>query len=487
MSLPNEKGFPKDFLWGASSSSAQIEGGYECDGKGLTIWDVKPLNPGTCSFHYASDLYHHYKEDIALMAEMGFKAYRMSIAWARILPEGEGEINQAGIDFYKDLFNECHKHGIEPVVTIFHFDLPLKLQEKYGGWKDRKMIDIYVNYCRILFENFKDDVKYWLTYNEQNMLVFFGAFDMIGGSGKFSTPNDLYNQAHIQNVAQAKAIHLCHEMCPNSKIGPAPNITTSYPKTCNPMDTIAAMNMDDLRNNFYLDALVFGEYPKSVYRYFEKQNVVIDAHDGDFECMKTCHPDFIGFNCYGNDTTEYLEHYDLDLSELEKADNRDMSYLIKLMEKPGVGKACKNDYFAKNSVDGNSYDPYCIRVTARRLTDRYHLPVIITENGYGRPDVLEADGSIHDQYRIEHLKETIKQMKLGIEEGADIFGYCPWSAVDLVSTREGITKRYGFIYVDRDEDDEKAKTAEMKRYRKDSFYWYKRVIETNGEDLEGGK
>lgn len=478
------KPFPKDFLWGASSSSAQVEGGYDCDGRGLSIWDVKPLNPGTCSFHYASDFYHHYKEDIALMAEMGFKAYRMSISWSRILPDGEGEINPKGIEFYQNVFNECHKYGIEPVVTIFHFDLPLALQKKYGDWKNRKMIDLYLNYCKVLFENYKDDVKYWLTYNEQNMLIFFGAIDMSGGSKEISTPNDLYNQAHIQLVAQAKAMQLCHEMCPNAKIGPAPNITTSYPKTSDPKDYIAALNMDDLRNNFYLDALVFGKYPKSVERYFELNDVVLDVQEGDFEALKNAHPDFIGFNCYGNDTTEHLDYYKQDLSGLKDADNRNLSYLMALMDKPGVGRACKNEYFPKNSVDGNSYDPYCIRVTARRLTDRYHLPVLITENGYGRPDTLEKDGSIHDAYRIEHLRETIRQMKLGIEEGADIIGYCPWSAIDLVSTREGITKRYGFVYVDRDEDDEKAKNAEMKRYRKDSFFWYKKGIASNGEDLD---
>lgn len=476
-------GFPKNFLWGGSTSSAQVEGAFDCDGRGLSIWDVKEANPGTCTFHYASDFYHHYKEDIALMAEMGFKAYRMSISWSRILPTGEGEINQKGIEFYKDVFKECHKYGIEPVVTIFHFDLPLTLQEKYGSWNNRKMMDAYVEYCRILFENYKDDVNYWLTYNEQNMLIFFGALDMIGGTNTLRSNNDLYNQAHIQLVAQAKAIHLCHEMCPNAKIGSAPNITTSYPKTSNPVDFIAAMNMDDLRNNFYLDALVFGKYPASMMNYFEVNHISLDVADGDFECMRTCHPDFIGFNCYGNDTTEYLEYYELDFNDLKNADNREMSYLMKLMEKPGIGRACQNEYFPKG-MDGHAYDPYCIRITARRLTERYHLPVLITENGYGRPDTLEEDGRIHDSYRIEHLKETIKQMKVGIEEGAHIMGYCPWSAIDLVSTREGITKRYGFIYVDRDEDDEKAKTSEMKRYRKDSFYWYKRVIETNGEDLD---
>lgn len=476
--------FPENFLWGASSSSAQIEGGFDKDGRGLSIWDVKKPNPGTCSFHYASDFYSHYKEDIAMMAEMGFKAYRMSLSWSRILPTGEGEVNPKGIEFYKNVFAECHKYGIEPIVTIFHFDLPLDLQNKYGGWGNRKMIDAYLNYCKVVFENFKDDVKYWLTYNEQNMLIFFGAFDMIGGSGKFNTGTELYNQAHIQLVAQAKAIIMCHEMCPDALIGPAPNITTSYPATANPEDYIAALNMDDLRNNFYLDSLIFGRYPASVWKYFEQNNIVIDVQEGDFEVMKACKPDYIGFNCYGNDTTEYLEYYELDLSDLKDADNRDISYLMKLMDKPGVGKAVKNPFLPKNSVDGNTYDPYCIRITARRLTDRYNLPLIITENGYGRPDTLEEDGKVHDQYRIEHLRETIKHMKLGIEEGANIIGYCPWSALDLVSTREGINKRYGFIYVDRNDDDEVAKNSPMNRYPKDSYYWYKEVIASNGEKLD---
>lgn len=473
--------FPDGFLWGASSSAAQIEGGYDEDGRGLSIWDVRTPNPGTCSFHYTSDFYHHYKEDIALMAEMGFKAYRMSISWSRIMPTGEGELNQAGIAFYRDVFAECKNHGIEPVVTIYHFDLPLALQEKYGNWTDRRLCDAYVEYCRVLFENFGDQVNYWLTYNEQNMLVFFGAVDMLGAGAK--TLPVLYNEAHCQLVAQARAIKLCHELCPTAKIGSAPNITTSYPATSSPEDYIAALNMDDLRNNFYLDPLCFGTYPKSALNWLAHQGVELDIQPGDMETLASCHPDFIGFNCYGNDTTEALGWVEQDLSALEGGDNREMSYLKALMEKPGIGRAVDNPGFAVNSVDGNRFDPWCIRVTARRLTDRYRLPVLITENGYGRPDTLEEDGTIHDQYRIEHLRETIRQMELGIEEGADIMGYCPWSAVDLTSTREGCTKRYGFIYVDRNEDDEAMKDAPMKRYRKDSFHWYKQVIATNGADL----
>lgn len=475
--------FPKDFLWGASTSAFQVEGAFDEDGRGLSSREIRKLNPGTCSFKYASDFYHHYKEDIALMGELGLKAFRMSISWSRILPEGEGKVNPKGIEFYKNVFNECHKYGIEPIITIFHFDFPLALEKKYGGWGNRKIIDLYVDYCRILFENYKDDVKYWLTFNEQNALIFFGAFDMMAGASNARDLNDLYNEGHIQVVAQAKAIQLCHEICPNAKIGPAPNITTSYPATCRALDQIAAYNMDDLRNNWYIDPLVFGKYPKSVERYFELNHVKLDIHEGDMEACRDCHPDFIAFNCYGNDTTEYLEYEETDLAKLKDMDPRDISYLRALMDKPGVGRSVINPYFTIAETDGHAYDPYCIRITARRLTDRYHLPVIITENGCGCPDVLNEDGTIHDDYRIEHLRETIRQMQIGIEEGAEIFGYCPWSAIDLVSTREGITKRYGFVYVDRDEDDEKARNSEMKRYKKDSFWWYQKVIGSNGEIL----
>lgn len=476
--------FPKDFMWGASTSSAQVEGAYNEDGKGLTTWDYekKKINSGNCSFKYASDFYHHYKEDIALMAEMGFKMFRMSISWARILPEGEGDINPKGIEFYKNVFSECHKYGIEPMVTIFHFDLPAALEEKYGSWANRKMADAYVNYCKVLFENYKDDVHYWLTNNEYNVMIYYGAIDMM--TGKPNDLNQLYNTGHVQLVAMAKAIHLCHELCPNAKIGPAPNIASYYPASSKPLDTIALMNMDELRNYMWLDPIIFGTYPKGINEYFKNNHIVLDIEEGDMEIMRTCHPDFIGFNCYGNETAEYLDYYEMDMTSLIGADNRSLSYLQALTEKPGLGKGVNNPNFEVNTVDGNRFDPYCIRVTARRLTDRYHLPLIITENGYGRKDILEADGSIHDTYRIEHLRRMIEEMAKGIEEGAMLFGYCPWSAIDLVSTREGISKRYGFIYVDRDEDDEKAKTSAMKRYRKDSFYWYKKVIASNGEDLD---
>ena len=254
-------------------------------------------------------------------------------------------------------------------------------------------------------------------------MIYYGAVDML--TGKANDLNALYNTGHIQLVAMAKAISLCHEMCPDAKIGPAPNLCACYPASADPKDTIAAMNMEDLRNNMWVDPLVFGKYPKSIYHYFELNNIVLDIQDGDIEALKNCNPDFIGFNCYGNETIEHCDYYEIDWNSMVGADNRDMSYLVKLTEKPGVGKAVSNPFFAKGE-DGHKFDPSCIRVTARKLSDRYNLPLIITENGYGRPDKLEDDGSVRDGYRIEHLKGMISEMEKGIDEG------------DLVSTREGI-------------------------------------------------
>jgi 6-phospho-beta-glucosidase len=479
MNIKELKNFPKDFLWGASTSSFQVEGGANEGGKGLTVMDVKPSNPGRCDFSVASDFYNHYKEDIALMAEMGFKAYRMSISWARILPNGDDEkVNEEGIRFYKDVFNECHKYGIEPVVTIFHFDLPLNLVDSYGGWSNRKMIDLYENYAKVLFENYKDDVKYWLTYNEQNMLVFFGAADMMGKEKRLRTQKEIYDECHIQLVAQAKVMKLCHEMCPGAKIGSAPNITSCYPKDSDPLNSIAAMDYSTLRNWLYLDTLCKGRYPDMVLTYFKEHDCMPNIYEGDIDAFKEGNPDFIAFNYYGGSTVEYMPMEEVDYSGLLNMRTDDMSFLAKLMEKPGVGRAVSNEFIKTNDY-GMQLDPIGIRVTLREMYDRYHLPLLITENGCGTKDVLTEDGKIHDDYRIDYLAQHIEQLKLAINEGVDLMGYCPWSAIDLVSTREGCSKRYGFVYVDRDEFDLK----DMSRIRKDSFHWYKKVIESNGENL----
>lgn len=480
MHLKHQGTFPKEFLWGASTSSFQVEGGFDEGGKGLGTQDVVKPNPGRCDFHVASDFYHHYKEDIALMGELGLKAYRMSISWTRVFPNGDDEeVNMEGINFYKNVFRECRIYGIEPIVTIFHYDFPIHLNDAYGGWSNRDMIDIYARYAKTLFTHFKEDVTYWLTYNEQNMVAFFGAFDIIGDTKRVRSEKLNNDEIHNQLVAQAKAIHLCHELCPNAKIGPAPNITSCYPKDSDPINNLAALDFSTLRNWLYLDALCKGYYPRSIVQYWKDRACLPDIMEGDMELMKTCHPDYIAFNYYGGTTVEAFSNVDVDYTDVMDLRTDDITFLIKLMEKPGIGTSTLNPFIKTNEY-GMGLDPIGLRLTMRELTDRYHLPLMITENGCGAKDTLTPSGHVHDAYRIEYLARHIEQIKLAIMEGVELIGYCPWSAIDLISSREGCSKRYGFIYVNRDEFD----LLDMRRVRKDSFYWYHKVIQSNGEHLE---
>lgn len=478
MQITQNTSFPKHFLWGASTSSFQFEGGSALGNKGVSVQDLQQPNHGCCDFSVASDHYHHYKEDIALMAEMGFKAYRMSIAWSRILPDGF-HLNPKGISFYKNIFNECHRYHIEPIVTIFHFDIPQALIDLYGSWLDRRMIDAYVDYAKQLFKQYKEDVHYWLTFNEQNMLIFFGAVDIMGSNRTFHSDKELYQQAHHQLVAQAKAMILCHELCPTAKIGPVPNITCCYPKTCHPLDYIAAKRFCDLRNYFYLDALVKGQYPTTCLSYLQQQEAMFTWEAKDMDYLKNAHPDFIAFNYYGGATVEHWKKEDaLNLEQLKSMENHDISFLSILAQKPSIGKSVSNEYIAKTSYNMN-IDPIGLTATLIDLYDRYHLPLIITENGCGCVDELTPDGCIHDDYRIDYLRQHIWAVKAALDLNVDVFGYCPWSAIDLISTREGCRKRYGFVYVNRDDFDVK----DLKRIRKDSFYWYQKVIQSNGSQL----
>lgn len=465
-------GFPKDFLWGASTSAFQVEGAFDEDGKGLTTMDVKVTAPGITDVKVASDHYHRYKEDVALFAEMGFKAYRFSISWARIFPNGNDEQpNEKGLQFYDDLINELLKYGIEPIVTIYHFDLPLALQKQYGGWTSRKIIDDFNRYACILFKRYGDRVKYWLTFNEQNMLIVFGAF--LGM--ELESEKQKYDINHIMCLAQAKIMVSYHEMFPQGKIGPAPNITAIYPETNKPEDVLAAMDFDQLRNRLFLDVLCKGEYPKMMWKYFGDNNCAPTIEPGDMELLKSGKPDFIAFNYYGAKTVRYLP---LNNEKNPLNDTEDESYLTKATKTPGLAKVVNNE-----NVKMTSYkmiiDPVGLRTTLRQLSERYELPLIITENGCGVKDTLEEGNIINDDYRIDYLKQHIKECKLAINEGLQLMGYCPWSAIDLISTREGCSKRYGFIYVNREEFDLK----DLRRIRKKSFYWYKKVISTNGEEL----
>ncbi len=462
------KPFPEDFLWGASTSAYQVEGASLEDGKGPSCQDVKQVPEGTSDLTVCADQYHHYKEDIALMAEMGFKVYRFSIAWTRILPQGTGEVNPKGIEYYNNVINECLKYNMIPLVTMFHFDMPAALDER-GSWSNPDSVDWFVNFARVMFENFGDRVKYWLTINEQNMLTLVGP--MIGTlrlpEGTTNVLKETYQQNHHMLVAQAKAMALCHEMLPGAKIGPAPNISLIYPNSNKPADTIAAQNMNAIRNWLYLDMAVYGKYNNLVWSYLEENDATPEFHEGDAEALANGHPDFIGFNYYSTGTVE-----ESDGTEVGGGDQQSSRGL------PGIARTVKNPNLMKTEF-GWEIDPIGYRNTLREVYSRYRLPIIITENGLGAYDTLTEDGKVHDPYRITYLREHIKQMQLAITDGVEMMGYCPWSAIDLISTHEGMKKRYGFIYVDRDEFDLRT----LKRYRKDSFYWYKKVIASNGTDL----
>jgi 6-phospho-beta-glucosidase len=403
------------------------------------------------------------------MAEMGFKTYRFSIAWTRILPNGIGDVNQKGIDHYNDVINTCLQYNIEPLVTMFHFDMPNALDEK-GSWSNPESVDWFENYARVLFENFGDRVKYWLTINEQNMLTLVGP--MIGTlripEGTKNVVKETYQQNHHMLVAQAKAMVLCHQMCPSAKIGPAPNISLVYPASCKPEDILAAQEFNAIRNWLYLDMAVYGRYNNLVWRYLEEHDATPSFAPGDKEALAEAHPDFIGFNYYNTAT---VKRAGLDVKKDEHADQQ------KGLSEPGYCEAVDNPNLVKTQF-GWEIDPLGFRATMREIYSRYHLPMIVTENGLGAYDKLE-DGKVHDDYRIAYLKAHIEQVKLAITDGVEMMGYCPWSALDLVSTHEGIRKRYGFIYVDTSDEE----VGSLKRYRKDSFYWYKKVIASNGEDL----
>lgn len=462
--------FPQEFLWGGSSSAYQVEGASLIDGKGPSWQDVKEIPEGTSDLTICSDQYHHYKEDIKLMAEMGFKAYRFSISWARILPEGEGEVNQKGVDYYNNLIDECLKYDITPIVTMFHFDLPQKLQDK-GGWSNRNSVDWFVNFAEVLFKNYGDRVDYWLTINEQNMLTLVGPV-----IGTFHVPEnctnvlkELYQQNHHMLVAQAKVMEKCHTILRNSKIGPAPNISLVYPQSSKPEDVISAQNFNAIRNWLYLDVAVKGVYDPIVWSYLKEKNALPDVLESDWNSLKNGKPDYIGFNYYSTDMACWDANY---TDEEIKGDQQSLEGI------PGLFKGVKNPELPKTQF-GWLIDPIGFRATFREIYSRYRLPMLVTENGIGAYDELTNDFKIHDEYRIRYYQDHIEQIKLAIMDGCEIIGYCPWAAIDLISTHEGMKKRYGFIYVDRSEFDLKT----LKRYKKDSFYWYKKMIASNGQDL----
>lgn len=465
--------FPQGFMWGASTSAYQVEGAWNEEGKGPSVIDHAIFNAELSDFKVTSDHYHHLQEDIALFAELGLKTYRFSISWARLFPEGTGEINPLGVAFYQRLIDLLGQYHIEPLVTLYHFDLPWALQQQ-GGWSNPETIAAFEEYARTAFRLYGDRVKYWLTINEQNMMILKGE---VIGTLPADTPDPqraLYQQNHHMMLAQARAMIACHQMLPTAKIGPAPNISCIYPATSRPEDVLAANNFSAIRNWLYLDLACFGRYNATAWSFLKEKGYLPQITDDEMALLRQGKPDFLAFNYYASATVGADSAKDKPESG---AANRAVDQQMAGIDR-SVYVGVDNPYLQKNQF--NWYiDPLGFRITAREIYERYRLPLIVTENGLGAFDELAAGNKIYDDYRIEYLRCHLEQLQQAINDGVEVMGYCPWSAIDLVSTHQGIGKRYGFIYVNRDEKDLK----DLARFKKKSFFWYQQVIRSNGEDL----
>ena len=464
--------FPKNFLWGGAVAANQCEGAYQEDGKGLSVQDVLPRGirgsrtklPTEENLKLeAIDFYHRYPQDIKMFAEMGFKVFRTSIAWSRIFPKGDEEQpNEAGLEFYDRVFEECRKYGIEPLVTLSHYETPLYLAETYNGWTDRRMIGFYERYVRTVFKRYRGKVKYWLTFNEINSLLH--APFMSGGIANMQglTEQDLYQAAHHELVASALATKIGHEMMPDAIIRCMILSMPTYPLTPSPDDVIAAMDAEH-RNYFYGDVHVRGKYPGYMKRYFREHGIQIQFAPEDEEILKNT-VDFVSFSYYMSVCAT---------SDPEK-------------QKKGLGNLLGGvpNPTLKASDWGWQIDPKGLRYVLNMFYDRYQKPLFIVENGLGAVDVLVEDENgnktVEDDYRIQYLKDHLIQVGEAIQDGVEIMGYTSWGCIDVVSASTAeLKKRYGYIYVDRNDDG----TGTMERYKKKSFYWYQKVIESNGEVL----
>lgn len=470
--------FPKDFLWGSASAAYQVEGAWNEEGKGTSIWDIYTKIPGKTykgtNGDIAVDHYHRYKEDVALMAEMGLKAYRFSIAWSRIYPEGRGSVNEEGLKFYDNLIDELLKYNIEPVITIYHWDLPQALQDLYGGWESREIIEDFNNYCITLYKRYGDRVKYWVTLNEQNVFIGLGYATALHPPGVKDLKR-MHKANHIANLANAKAIESFRKYVPNGKVGPSFAFGSTYSYSCKPEDVLAQENSEEINNYWWLDVYCKGTYPKIAWKYFERKGLTPTLEEGDLELLKANKPDFIGINYYRTGT---FEMNPLDGVGESKMNNSGKKGSTQDSGIPGVYKTINNPHLEATNWDWE-IDPVGLRIGLRRLTNRYDIPVLITENGLGEFDTLEENDVVNDDHRIEYLRQHIEQCKAAVTDGVNLLGYCTWSFTDLLSWLNGYQKRYGFVYIDRNEEDEK----DLRRIKKKSFYWYKKVIETNGNEL----
>lgn len=461
--------FKEDFLWGASSSAFQIEGAWDEDGKGMTVADFNSFKKSDvqADTKVASDFYHHFKEDISLMKELGMKTYRFSISWARIIPDGDGKVNQKGIDFYNKVIDLLLENDILPFITLYHFDLPFALVEKYNGWESRDCVDAFERYAKVCFEAYGDRVKNWQTINEQNLMIRVNERMNI-----YNVPSENIEKVRAQMdyhmfVAHARATNACREMIPGGKIGPAVSSTMTYPSSNRPEDVWAAQMNDNFKTNYALEMYCFGEYPGYYKEYLTKCDLYPITKPEDEEVLKAAKPDFIAVNYYRTLVASYLPTDDSHSFGTKLKDiDFDLYGYFQIEKNPNL----------KATEYGAQIDPMGLRLVLNNYYEKYRYPLIITENGLGTADNLTDDGLIHDDYRINYLKDHIAACNDAIADGVELFGYCPWSVMDLLSSHQGFKKRYGFIYVDRVDHDVK----ELRRIKKDSFYWYKDVIKNNG-------
>lgn len=477
----NQK-FNKDFLWGGATAANQVEGGHLAGGKGLSVADAMPggkdrlqlleseefdweLNEEKFRYpnHHGVEHYIRYKEDIRLFAEMGFKCYRFSIAWTRIFPTGEEDVpNETGLQFYEQLIDECLKYNIEPLITISHYEMPLNLAKKYGGWKNRALIGFFEKYARVILKRFLPKVKYWLTFNEINgalehPILSMGLVSSTGAKDKTA----IFQAWHHQLVASALAVKMAHELRSDCQIGNMVIYATSYSYDADPVNQLENLRFNEAFNYYCTDVQVRGKYPSYQARLFERYGVdLIEVDPQDAAILQAGTVDFISFSYYMSSVSEITG----------RVNQRTQGNMM-----GGV----KNPFLAESDW-GWQIDPTGLRIALNELWQRYEIPLFIVENGLGAYDQIEADGTIHDDYRIDYLRKHIEAMQEAIGDGVELMGYTPWGCIDLVSASTGqMSKRYGFIFVDLDDDG----NGTLDRLKKDSFYWYQRVIETNGEEL----
>ena len=451
--------FSNEFLWGVATSAFQYEGAYLEDGKGWTVADerCKKKNKIQADSSVASDGYHHLEEDVSLMKELGIKSYRFSISWARLYPDGDGELNEKGIEYYQKLLVLLNDNHIEPIVTLLHFDIPWKLIEKYEGFVSRKCIDAFERYCRTCFKLFGNRVKYWLTINEQNVMAMM--HDMLGLNKEDPKLSEKLVQCNYNMyLASAKAIIACHEMCPQALIGPCVSYPTLYAETCHPDDVFGAYEFRR-KALMFSDVTCRGYYPNYAQAIFDEYNFKLKMEPEDEKWLKENTSDYLAFSYY---RTTAFDRFSPNTTTT------------------GGQQASPNPYLEKTPW-GWPIDPEGLRFVLNELYDRYQKPLFIVENGMGNDDILE-NNEIHDDYRISYIRNHIKELKKAIEiDRVDVLGYTPWGCIDIVSAGTGeMKKRYGFVYVDLDD----LGKGSLKRIKKDSFYWYKKVITTNGEELD---